>query len=97
MAREYAVEIRCAGVTDEDFLDEIPKIRGDGEIAPLVELLGLDAWPLAEDAAPPYAASHHERNAAVSVVRAPVAVLQVSLGGTSYSGGSGSARCPHST
>ena len=43
VAREYAVEIRCAGVADEDLTDEIPEIGGDREIAPLIELLGLDA------------------------------------------------------
>src|SRR5262245_37014546 len=58
-----------------NFSEYRAEVRGEREIAPLVELLRLETGPLAVHLLAVHAAADHEQRARVSVVRAAIAVL----------------------
>ena len=59
----------------EDFAEHRAKIRTEREVAALIELMVVQAGPLAVDLPAAHVAAHHEHAIRVAVVGAPVAVL----------------------
>src|SRR6185503_1931192 len=59
----------------DDFREHRSEVRGQSEIAPLVQLLLLETRPLAVHSAATNVAADHEQRTSVTMVRSAVAVL----------------------
>jgi hypothetical protein len=71
-------EYLCGGLAEvlfNQFAKDIAEIRGYGEIAILIEFVGLQARPPAIDFATPNGAAQHHHHVAVAVVGSVVSIL----------------------
>ena len=74
-SREDRLQLRRAEMLRRHLGEHRPEIRRQREIAAFVELLRLEARPLAVDLLSLHVAADHEQRAGVTVIRAAVAVL----------------------
>src|SRR5207302_9339775 len=74
-AGEDGLQVGDADVLGEDLAEHGAKIRAESEVAALIELMVVQAGPLAVDLPAGHVAAHHEHAICVAVVGAPVAVL----------------------
>src|SRR5688572_30606622 len=72
---EDALQARRAEVLRHDLAEEVPEVGGDREVAPLVELLALQAGPFPQDTSAVHSAPDHQYAVTVAVVGAAGAVL----------------------
>ena len=75
VAREHSLERWVAHVARYQFAQHVAEIGGQRQVAAFVELLALEARPLAVDFAALHAAAHHEHTVGVAVIGAAVAVF----------------------
>src|ERR1700756_4159702 len=74
-AREDGLQVGDADVFGKDISEHRAEIRGERQVAALVELMIVQPWPFAIDLPAANVSAHHEHAIRVAVVRAPVAVL----------------------